>query len=442
MQTEYITIKEASQLISLELKRKVTTSNIAYLINYGRITKHGENGDTVINKKELLDNYNSYYGDRALNWKTKLGEGIDWHLSFENYKETETTKHVHRLHPYKGKFIPQLVEYFLDDHLDEFKSEKYFNNGDIILDPFCGSGTTLVQANELGIHGIGIDISAFNALISNVKVASYELTDIQNEIHKINLALSNFVLNSNCLKFEKVLLDELSIFNQKYFPSPEYKRKTRLGEINENQYGVKRANEFLVIYNRLIAEYKIELLNENNNGFLNKWYLKHVRKEIDFVFDMIKKINNPSTKKIVTIILSRTIRSCRATTHSDLATLLEPVRTTYYCSKHGKICKPLFSILSWWARYSKDTLKRISEFNSLRSNTYQHCFKGDSRTLDLQNSVKKVNPEFSTKLEKQKIKGIFSSPPYVGLINYHEQHEYAYDLVGFERNDQFEIGPL
>ena len=45
-------------------------------------------------------------------------------------------------------------------------------------------------------------------------------------------------------------------------------------------------------------------------------------------------------------------------------------------------------------------------------------------------------------LQSQKIKGIFSSPPYVGLINYHEQHAYAYDLFGFERKDESEIGPL
>jgi len=40
------------------------------------------------------------------------------------------------LHPYKGKFIPQLVEYFLDSHTDEFKKEVYFHKGDIVLDPF------------------------------------------------------------------------------------------------------------------------------------------------------------------------------------------------------------------------------------------------------------------------------------------------------------------
>ncbi|MDR3329621.1 MAG: site-specific DNA-methyltransferase, partial [Prevotellaceae bacterium] len=56
--------------------------------------------------------------------------------------------------------------------------------------------------------------------------------------------------------------------------------------------------------------------------------------------------------------------------------------------------------------------------------------------------VKRKNPEFGCLLENQKITGIFSSPPYVGLIDYHEQHAYAYDLFGFERKDELEIGPL
>ncbi len=45
-----------------------------------------------------------------LDFKTSLN-GVD--LSFANIKEYERTKHVHRLHPYLGKFIPQLVEVFL-----------------------------------------------------------------------------------------------------------------------------------------------------------------------------------------------------------------------------------------------------------------------------------------------------------------------------------------
>ncbi|MDD4516441.1 MAG: site-specific DNA-methyltransferase, partial [Massilibacteroides sp.] len=144
----------------------------------------------------------------------------------------------------------------------------------------------------------------------------------------------------------------------------------------------------------------------------------------------------------MSIILSRTIRSCRATTHSDLGTLFEPVIAPYYCKKHGKICKPLFSILSWWERYTKDTIKRLAEFEHLRTNTFQLCLTGDSRTIDIVQQLEETQPKFASIVEKQKIDGIFSSPPYVGLIDHHEQHAYSYDLFGFKRQHELEIGPL
>jgi hypothetical protein len=106
------------------------------------------------------------------------------------------------------------------------------------------------------------------------------------------------------------------------------------------------------------------------------------------------------------------------------------------------MCKPLFSILKWWKTYSKDTVSRLQQFDKLRTNTFQLCLTGDSRNIDLFKQVGKNNPDFIPLLKQQKIKGIFSSPPYVGLIDYHEQHAYAYDLLGFKRQDDREIGPL
>ena len=437
---KFINLKKASDWASNYLNQNITISNISYLIQYGRVKKYGSDGNPLVNINELKKYYDSI--EKEQKWKKKLGKDLNWHLSFVEYKESERTKHVHRLHPYKGKFIPQLVEYFLDSHTDEFKKIIYFNKGDIVLDPFCGSGTTLVQSNELGIHAIGIDISAFNAMISNAKVEKHNLQKLREAIYEITSALEKFQKTKSNIAFEEHLLSELSRFNNKYFPSPEYRRKVRKGEINEKVYAKEKEQEFLNTYYDLVKKYNMKIQQDKNDSFLDKWFLAPVRKEIDFVFKEIKKIEDDDIKKLIAIILSRTVRSCRATTHADLGTLKKPVTTTYYCKKHGKICKPLFSMKSWWQRYTIDTLSRFREFDSIRTNTYQICLTGDSRTIDLYKATKKKNKEFAELLQNKKIKGIFSSPPYVGLIDYHEQHAYAYDIFGFKRKDELEIGPM
>jgi len=440
--TELLSIKEASLWATEYLDKNITTSNISYLIQYGRIKKIGDNGSTQVIKGELMEYYKDQKKTREQDWKEQLGEDLNWALSFEQYKEAETTKHVHRLHPYKGKFIPQLVEYFLDNHTDKFKKDIYFKPGDIVYDPFSGSGTTMVQACELGIHAVGNDVSAFNALIGNCKVTKYNLVDIQAEIDRISKALKAFLADHKTLEFEDKLIKELYVFNNKYFPVPEYKYKVKRKEIDEKKYGREKEIEFLPTFYKLVDEYNIKLRQDKEDSFLDKWYTQHIRDEIQFMFNEIKKIKNINTKKIISVMLSRTIRSCRATTHADLATLVEPITSTYYCAKHGKMCKPLFSILKWWETYSKDTVKRLEQFDKLRTQTFQTCLTSDSRSIDVFAELKKRNPAFAELAEKKKIKGIFSSPPYVGLIDYHEQHAYAYDLFGFERKDNLEIGPL
>ena len=345
MSKQLVTIKEAGDWASVFLKRDVTESNISYLIQYGKVEKYNGNGNIVqVNLEDLKSYYESFHGKRELNWKEKLGNDLNWSLSFDHLRERDTTKHVHRLHPYKGKFIPQLVEYFIDDHIDDFKTEVYFKKDDIILDPFAGSGTMLVQANELGMHSIGIDVSHFNCMISDTKLIDYDISSLSNDINTIKGKISEFETGNNIIEFEKELFCELAKFNNRYFPSPTYKRQVYQRKINETSYSRSKEKEFLEVYNKLIRKYQVKLEQNESKNFLDKWYVQTIRREIDFAFEHIKKNSNEMNKRALAVILSRTIRSCRATTHSDLATLKEPQITTYYCWKHKKICKPLFSI--------------------------------------------------------------------------------------------------
>lgn len=295
--------------------------------------------------------------------------GVD--LSFANVREYERTKHVHRLHPYLGKFIPQLVEVFL---------KHYFKKGDFILDPFMGSGTTLIEANVLGMHSAGIEISQFNCLISKVKIKKYDIPLVEKEIKDI------------------------------LFKTKDFSRWLSQGQ--------KQAT---FLYNDF-KKYKI------NSEYLNNWLSDRALQEILFYRDQIKNYKN---QDILKIILSRATRSARLIPHYDLARPKKPVREKYYCIKHHRTCEPINEAMKFINRYSWDTIKRIKEFDKLRTNATMKIIQGDSREVDF-NKVEGF--------KGSRFDGIFTSPPYVGLIDYHDQHRYAYELFGFDDNGFKEIG--
>lgn len=73
----------------------------------------------------------------------------------------ELLQKVDRIHPYPAKFTVDLaIEYLL----------KYTQEGDVVFDPFVGSGTTLLAASALHRKGIGTDINHIAILISKAKL--------------------------------------------------------------------------------------------------------------------------------------------------------------------------------------------------------------------------------------------------------------------------------
>src|SRR6266542_1500882 len=110
---------------------------------------------------------------------------VDLELSWSERElpERDRTKHVHRLHPYLGKFIPQLVEALLARHLPRTRR---------VLDPFAGSGTTLVQALESGRDATGVDVAAFNCLLMEVKTGRHNLFTLERELRDALCRLEGF----------------------------------------------------------------------------------------------------------------------------------------------------------------------------------------------------------------------------------------------------------
>jgi site-specific DNA-methyltransferase (cytosine-N4-specific) len=99
-------------------------------------------------------------------------ENIDW--DFEN---AETQYLTHAIHRYSGKFIPQIAQQAIN---------LITKPGDLVLDPYCGSGTTLVECSLSGRRSIGIDLNPLAVLISKTKVTPVEMRKLQAFVKEVD----------------------------------------------------------------------------------------------------------------------------------------------------------------------------------------------------------------------------------------------------------------
>jgi len=269
------------------------------------------------------------------------------HLSWSEAElpERERTKHVHRLHPYLGKFVPQLVEALL---------QRYVPPSGRVLDPFAGSGTTLVQALESGYDAVGVDIAAFNCLLMGVKTTRYDPFSLESELRDA---------------------------------------RSRLGRSR------KRPGEYV-----------------------SEWYAPEAASELLHFRSLIDEYEHAD---VLRVVLARAARSARLTTHFDLEFPRTPQREPYWCHKHRRTCRPVQEANKFLARYLLDTLERLKEFQRVRDRVRKaEVLHGDARDVALDGGFD----------------GVVTSPPYPGLIDYHEQHRYAYALLGLDDRRERELG--
>lgn len=103
----------------------------------------------------------------ALHYKSlQYLQNINW-----DFDEDRTNYSIHGLHPYPAKFIPQIPKTLI---------RELASSGETILDPFCGSGTTLVEALKLDCNAIGLDANPLACQISAAKTT--HITDAEAEM--------------------------------------------------------------------------------------------------------------------------------------------------------------------------------------------------------------------------------------------------------------------
>ncbi|MFH1823995.1 MAG: DNA methyltransferase [Candidatus Firestonebacteria bacterium] len=139
-------------------------------------------------KKSEKSNGLSYLDIIRLFKEVKINNA--WAFSDKTRKDTAYLTHGY--HRYPAKFIPQIVSRLV---------EKYTKENEIVVDPFAGCGTTLVESKVMGRHSIGVDINPVAVLITKAKITAINPLKLEKQIidikYKINAYNKNLKIHTS-----------------------------------------------------------------------------------------------------------------------------------------------------------------------------------------------------------------------------------------------------
>lgn len=277
-------------------------------------------------------------------------------LKFEfNTSNKENNYLTHNFHSYPAKFIPKIPEI----------SIKFFTKlNETVLDPFCGIGTTLVEANLLRRNAIGVDINPVSILSSRVKTKKLSVENIK--------------------KIKKIINDiERDILKFYSLSKTKYKNNNLLDFIYNKENISEKSN---------IIDYKIPTFKG-----LNHWFQEHVIQELAIIKAHILKISDKDLRDFLLCGFSSIII---AVSNQESDTRYAAINKTV--SKKETFIKFKNKII--------DMAKRIKEFNQKSPNNTVEIFKKDVR-------------ELNNFLDESSIDHIVTSPPYANVYDYYLYHK-------------------
>lgn len=165
---------------------------------------------------------------------------------------------THGIHEYRGKFFPQLVRSLIN--------VAGVRAGGVVVDPMCGSGTTLVEASLAGHRGIGADINPLSVLMSRTKCALLNV-QIKTLVGTYETVRSN-ILNG----------------------------------------GSQRAGRFTYLCG----------LPHDDQRYLRSWFSEQVLRDLDVISTEIRRVRSPVLRDFLTLALSNVLRSVSWQKKDDL----------------------------------------------------------------------------------------------------------------------------
>jgi site-specific DNA-methyltransferase (cytosine-N4-specific) len=270
------------------------------------------------------------------------------------------------LHQYKGKFNPQVVR-ALGNILG-------LEPGDTLLDPFCGSGTTLVEAAHCGWSAYGIDMNPLAVYVSQAKIGALKCssTRLTNESNDLVAKLKKLIagIDFNCA----------------------------FGEAEKRSIGGKSP----------------EILP--NIDYLREWFPESVLWQAALIQNEASKLTSP-VEKVVMTVLSDCLRDCSLQDPDDLRIRRRKDAAANY---------PLVEMFIAKIENDVEKIVRARRVTGAVKGTHQ-ARRGDTR---------KPLPLTATELQKHPIRAVITSPPYATALPYIDTQRLSLALLGLTTKEE------
>ncbi len=239
---------------------------------------------------------------------------VDFRKIIPEIKSAERLSHL--IHSYPAKLLVHIPYFFLNN-------TKFSQKGDWILDPFCGSGTVLLESLIAEKNSLGVDANPLARLISEVKVTRYNENDLTSTLNEMITAIER---------------------------------------VPENKINPDVVN----------CDY---------------WFSKNIQSQLSSILYQINNIEDESIRKFMTVSFSNCVKKVSyADPRISVPVKLNPDRYDSKSLQYQKVLEKLnvlenYNVLDKFYQIANDNINRIKSFNSKKNNMTSAVISEDSRDL-------------------------------------------------------------
>lgn len=237
---------------------------------------------------------------------------VDKSWAYTDRKLYNTSHLTHNYYSYPAKFIPQIASRLILENSLE---------GDIIIDPFMGSGTTIVEAILNNRNVIGCDVNYIAYLVAKSKITAINDSLLQKEINQLKIDLE-YRLNG---KYEYYLKKSLKLIPQ--------------------------------------------------NERLDYWFKKPQKEILSVIFSRIQEIKNESVKNFINVAFSQILKSSSIWLQSSV----KPQRD--YNKKDNNVFELFMKRIKLMSKRNKDFFEIVNDKNNLENHIKADVYNCDARSI-------------------------------------------------------------